>query len=103
MNLGRSVDHALLEASDESIVDLSCGCICCTIRGDLVSTLTNLYERRTCGEIQEFKRVVIETTGLADPAPIIHTLMQEPKVFDNSAGTRGDHHRRSERYGSTRS
>ncbi|MAL62184.1 MAG: GTP-binding protein [Alphaproteobacteria bacterium] len=77
------LDHALLEASDESIVDLSCGCICCTIRGDLVSTLTNLYERRTCGEIQEFKRVVIETTGLADPAPIIHTLMQEPKVFDN--------------------
>ena len=76
------LDHALLEASDESIVDLSCGCICCTIRGDLVSTLVDLYERRAAGEIRQFKRVVLETTGLADPAPIIHTLMQEPLVFE---------------------
>jgi G3E family GTPase len=76
------LDHALLEASDESIVDLSCGCICCTIRGDLVSTLVDLYERRAAGEIRQFRRVVLETTGLADPAPIIHTLMQEPLVFE---------------------
>lgn len=75
------LDHALVEATDETIVDLSCGCICCTIRGDLMATLIDLYERRERGEIRRFKRVVLETTGLADPAPIIHTLMQEPLVF----------------------
>ena len=75
------LDHLLVEATDESIVDLSCGCICCTIRGDLMATLIDLYARREAGEIRRFKRVVVETTGLADPAPIIHTLMQEPLIF----------------------
>lgn len=75
------LDHLLVEATDESIIDLSCGCICCTIRGDLMSTLIDLYERREAGEIRRFRRVVVETTGLADPAPIIHTMMQEPLVF----------------------
>lgn len=75
------LDHALMEASDETIVDLSCGCVCCTIRGDLMETLVDLYERREAGTIRPFRRVVLETTGLADPAPIIHTLMQEPLVF----------------------
>lgn len=75
------LDHLLVEATDESIIDLSCGCICCTIRGDLMATLIDLYERREAGEIRRFRRVVVETTGLADPAPIIHTLMQEPLVF----------------------
>ena len=70
------LDHLLVESSDESIVDLSCGCICCTIRGDLMATLIDLYERREAGEIRRFKRVVVETTGLADPAPIIHTMIQ---------------------------
>ena len=77
------LDHVLLEAADEVIVDLSCGCICCTIRGDLVSTLNDLYERRSSGELPFFRRVVVETTGLADPAPIIHTLMQEPLIFEH--------------------
>jgi G3E family GTPase len=77
------LDHLLVEATDESIIDLSCGCICCTIRGDLMATLIDLYERREAGEIRRFKRVVVETTGLADPAPIIHTMMQEPLVFDH--------------------
>ena len=75
------LDHLLVESTDESIIDLSCGCICCTIRGDLMATLIDLYARREAGEIRRFKRVVLETTGLADPAPIIHTLMQEPLVF----------------------
>lgn len=75
------LDHLLVESSDESIIDLSCGCICCTIRGDLMATLIDLFERREAGKIRRFKRVVVETTGLADPAPIIHTLMQEPLVF----------------------
>jgi G3E family GTPase len=73
------LDHLLVESS----VDLSCGCICCTIRGDLMATLIDLYERREAGEIRRFKRVVVETTGLADPAPIIHTMMQEPLVFNH--------------------
>tara|TARA_Y100001970_G_scaffold256070_1_gene333390 strand:+ start:1428 stop:2477 length:1050 start_codon:yes stop_codon:yes gene_type:complete len=77
------LDHVLLEAAEENIIDLSCGCICCTIRGDLVSTLVDLYERREAGEIRSFQRVVLETTGLADPAPIIHTLMQDPLVFEH--------------------
>ena len=77
------LDHLLVESADESIIDLSCGCICCTIRGDLMATLIDLYARREAGEIRRFKRVVLETTGLADPAPIIHTLMQEPLVFNH--------------------
>jgi len=77
------LDHLLVESSEESIVDLSCGCICCTIRGDLMATLIDLYERREAGEIRRFKRIVVETTGLADPAPIIHTMMQEPLVFNH--------------------
>jgi G3E family GTPase len=75
------LDHALMESSEENIIDLSCGCVCCTLRGDLTETLLDLWERRTAGTIQPFRRVVLETTGLADPAPIIHTLMQEPLVF----------------------
>lgn len=75
------IDHTLLEASEETIIDLSCGCICCTIRGDLISTLTDLSNRRAAGTLRPFQRVVIETTGLADPAPIIHTIMQEPIIF----------------------
>ena len=72
-------DHVLLEAVDENIVDLSCGCICCTIRGDLIETLADLRARRGGA----FGRVAVETTGLADPAPVIHTLMQEPSVFES--------------------
>ena len=72
------LDHVLLEAVEENIVDLSCGCICCTIRGDLMKTLAELHVRRGGA----FSRVVVETTGLADPAPVIHTLMQEPSVFE---------------------
>ena len=72
------LDHVLLEAVDENIVDLSCGCICCTIRGDLMDTLADLHVRRGGA----FNRVAVETTGLADPAPVIHTLMQEPSVFE---------------------
>ena len=77
------LDHLLVETSGETVIDLSCGCICCTIRGDLVETLTDLRIRREQGRLRPFARVVLETTGLADPAPIVHTLMQEPSVFDH--------------------
>ena len=71
------LDHELIEQSSEDLVLLQSGCLCCTIRGDLVDTLRSLLLRRVKGEIVEFDRVVIETTGLADPAPILHTLMTD--------------------------
>src|SRR5262249_51650993 len=56
------------------------GCLCCTVRGDIVDTLTNLFVDRVKGKIPFFTRVAVETTGLADPAPILHTLMTDPIV-----------------------
>jgi G3E family GTPase len=71
------LDHDLMESSNEDLVMLQSGCLCCTIRDDLADTLRSLFLRRVKGEISEFDRVVIETTGLADPAPILHTLMTD--------------------------
>jgi G3E family GTPase len=59
---------------------LNSGCLCCTVRGDIVDTLTNLFVDRVKGKVPYFTRVAIETTGLADPAPILHTLMTDPIV-----------------------
>ena len=56
------------------------GCVCCTLRGDLADELRDLLSRRERGEIPHFRRVVVETTGLADPAPIVYTLLSEPVV-----------------------
>ncbi|MDQ1199378.1 GTP-binding protein [Agrobacterium sp. SORGH_AS 787] len=69
------LDHELVEASSENMVLLQSGCLCCTIRSDLLTTLHVLVDRRDRGEIAPFNRIVIETTGLADPAPILHTLI----------------------------
>lgn len=74
------LDHELVESSAEEMVLLRSGCLCCTIRGDLVATLHTLTERQGRGEIAAFDRVLIETTGLADPAPILHTLMTERSI-----------------------
>ncbi|HMT15015.1 MAG TPA: GTP-binding protein, partial [Aestuariivirga sp.] len=71
------IDHLLVESSTENIVELASGCLCCTIRGDLIDTLTDLLARRAAGTLKAFDRIVIETTGLADPAPILHVLMRE--------------------------
>lgn len=71
------LDHELVESSTENMVLLQSRCLCCTIRGDLVHTLHNLFDRRERGEITAFDRVISETTGLADPAPILHTLMTD--------------------------
>ena len=68
------LDHLLVEHSKEKIVELESGCICCTIRDDLKTTLLDLADKRLSGNITAFNRVLIETTGLADPVPIIHTL-----------------------------
>ena len=74
------LDHTLIERSDEHTILLGTGCLCCTVRGDLVNTLGDLSVRRLKGQVAPFKRLVIETTGLADPAPILHTLMSVPVV-----------------------
>jgi G3E family GTPase len=75
-----AVDHHLLRRVDERTVVLQNGCVCCSLRGDLADELLDLLGRRTRGEIPQFRRVVVETTGLADPAPILYTLLSEPVV-----------------------
>jgi len=75
------IDHLLVERADEGIVELSAGCLCCTIRGDLIATLENLLRARDNGRISPFRRLIVETTGLADPAPILHTVMFHPYLM----------------------
>lgn len=75
------LDHLLVAQSTENIItEMSSGCLCCTIRGDLVKTLSDITWRFARKGKRQFRRVLIETTGLADPAPIIHTLMTEPTL-----------------------
>lgn len=76
-----ALDHLLVAHSTENLaMEMSSGCLCCTIRGDLVKTLRDITWRFTRGGKRQFRRVLIETTGLADPAPIIHTLMTHPQI-----------------------
>lgn len=74
------LDHLLIETSEERFALLDNGCVCCTVRGDLVETLKDIDARSRSGAIPPVKRVLIETTGLADPAPILHTLMADPEL-----------------------
>jgi G3E family GTPase len=74
------LDHLLVETASEDVVLLNSGCLCCTVRSDIVDTLTNLFVDRVKGKVPFFARVAIETTGLADPAPILHTVMTDPIV-----------------------
>lgn len=71
-----ALDHDLIAAGDETLLSLATGCLCCAVRSDLVATLLDLAARRTAGEVA-FERVVIETSGLADPAPVLHALMTD--------------------------
>ena len=71
------IDHLLVERVDGNVVQLTTGCLCCTVRGDLVDSLEKLLRDRDNGRVS-FSRVVIETTGLADPAPVLHTIMLHP-------------------------
>lgn len=74
------LDHDLIETSDESFVQLQTGCLCCSIRGDLTLTLHHILERRRAGAVAPFERVVIETSGMADPAPILQALMTDTSI-----------------------
>jgi G3E family GTPase len=76
------LDHLLVESSDEQILMLEGGCVCCTVRGDLVRTAGDLLARRAAGTVTPFERIVIETTGLADPAPILHALMTDRDIAE---------------------
>jgi G3E family GTPase len=76
-----AIDHLLVEQSSDGVIQLSDGCLCCTVRGDLVDTLADLIERRDDGRIAKLARVVIETTGLADPAPVLQSIMGHPVLI----------------------
>ena len=75
------LDHLLVERAEGDMILMSSGCLCCTIRGDLVSTLEDLLKRRDNNRITPFQRILIETTGLADPAPVLHTIMFHPYLM----------------------
>jgi G3E family GTPase len=77
------LDHHLLERIDENVVLLNSGCICCTVRGELVDALIDLDTRRARGVIPDFDRVIIETTGLADPFPALSTLRAHPVLINH--------------------
>ncbi|MEO9899573.1 GTP-binding protein [Nisaea sp.] len=74
------LDGFLVEHSLEQTVEMTSGCLCCTIRGDVRQTLLSLHRRQAEGKVPAFERLIIETTGLADPAPVLHTLMTEPRL-----------------------
>src|ERR1700712_1354743 len=74
------IDHDIVAMSSENIALLANGCICCSVRTDLQETLRDLFARRRVGEIPDFDRVIIETTGLADPAPVVQTLSSDTLI-----------------------
>jgi G3E family GTPase len=75
------LDDALVEKTDEDAVLLPSGCVCCQVRGDLTVALAKLHKQSMYGEIPPLKRIVLETTGLADPTPIVHTLMTDEDTY----------------------
>ncbi|GAA4033250.1 GTP-binding protein [Actimicrobium antarcticum] len=78
-----ALDHYLIEAATDSAVVLDNGCICCTVRGALSGALRSLFWQRNDKKVPYFKRVIIETTGLADPAPILHDLLSHPTMLQH--------------------
>lgn len=74
------LDHELVEKAEDDIVEVSGGCLCCTVRGDLSRAVRTLDLRRKRGRVMDFERIVIETTGLADPGPILQTLITDPII-----------------------
>ena len=77
------LDHDLIAEVSDEVLLMQSGCLCCSIRGDLAQTMTDLLERRTAGELA-FERVLIETTGLANAGPILHTLLVNPVLAENT-------------------
>jgi len=75
------LDHLFVENIDGDMMLMSSGCLCCTIRGELVDTLERILRNLDNGRMPAFRRVIIETTGLADPAPVLHTIMHHPYLM----------------------
>jgi G3E family GTPase len=75
------IDHLLIASAGEGVVELSSGCLCCTLRSELGDTIRDLFQRREAGTLKAFDRIVVETTGLADPAPVLHILMSDPELL----------------------
>jgi G3E family GTPase len=75
-----AIDHHLVDFVEGGVIELPGGCLCCAVREDLARTLRGLLERRLSNDIRAFRRIVIETTGLADPAPILYTLGADPML-----------------------
>src|SRR5262245_17950913 len=73
-----AIDHLLVEQARDGIIGLSGGCLCCTVRGELVDTLADLVDRLQTGRIKRLNRIIIETSGLADPAPVLQAIMAHP-------------------------
>lgn len=76
-----AIDHLLVEKASDGVIELSDGCLCCTVRGELVDTLADLVDRLQTGRIERLARVVIETTGLADPVPVLQSIMGHPALL----------------------
>ena len=76
------IDHLLVEKTDDNIIELAAGCLCCTIRGDLINTIAELLAKRDAGEIKAFDRILIETTGLADPGPVAQTFFMDEEIAE---------------------
>jgi G3E family GTPase len=74
------IDHLIIERVDGETVVMQSGCICCTLRDDLAGAIRSLHERREAGALPPFRRLIIETTGLADPTPILATVMNDPVI-----------------------
>ena len=74
------IDHLLVSAPAENMVLLDTGCLCCTVRGDLVETLADLYRKRASGTVPAFGHLIIETTGLADPVPVLQTVVADEEL-----------------------
>ena len=83
-----AIDHHLVDFVEGSVLELPGGCLCCAVREDLARTLRLLLDRREAGEVRRFRRIVIETSGLADPAPILFTLGADP-MLDHSLTVAG--------------
>jgi G3E family GTPase len=75
-----AIDHYLVDFVEGAVLELPGGCLCCAVREDVARTLRDLIDRRDAGEVRPFRRVVIETSGLADPAPILYTLGADPML-----------------------
>jgi G3E family GTPase len=82
------IDHLLVEQSDDGIIELSDGCLCCSVRGALIDTLTDLVARVQTGKITRLTRVIIETTGMADPGPVLQSLFFSSDAHAHVSGER---------------